>query len=51
MINKFEIRVTGGKKSNKSSKEIVALVQQGESISRGDVGAYLAGGFCMSTLN
>lgn len=50
MVNKFEVRVTDGNKSNKSSKEVIALVQQGESIPRGDIGAYLVGVFACQPL-
>lgn len=54
MVQRIQIKVVdtpiGGLKSNRSSRAVVASVQQGDAIPRGDVGAYLVGVFACQSL-
>ena len=50
MLENLRIKVVDRSKSYRSSEAVVASVQQGEVIPRGDVGAYLVGVFACQPL-
>ena len=50
MIENINVKVVDGNKTGRSSKDVIQSVIQGESITKGDVGAYLVGVFACRDL-